>query len=107
MCSLYYVPLFMSPQFGGLEAVITGVYDIVPWLAKRRWVRVPCIIIPLYLLPQFGGLEAVITGVCDIVPWLAKRRWVCVLMVVVYCFLGSLPTTTYVSINSSKTYTVK
>ena len=32
MCSLYYDPLFLSPQFGGLEAVITGVCDIVPWL---------------------------------------------------------------------------
>ena len=45
---------------------------------------------------QFGGLEAVITGVCDIFPWLNKRRWLCVLVVVTYCFLGSLPTLTYV-----------
>ena len=37
MCSLYYVSLYLLP-FGGLEAVITGVCDIVPWLAKRRWV---------------------------------------------------------------------
>ena len=84
MCSLYYVPLFMSPQFGGLEAVITGVCDIVPCLAKRRWV---CSLyyVSLYLLPQFSGLEAVITGVCDIVPWLAKRRWVCVPYIMYHC----------------------
>ena len=51
----------------------------------------------VWIMLQFGGLEAVITGVCDICPWLAKRRWLCVLLVVFYCFLGSLPTTTYVS----------
>ena len=38
MCSLYYVPLYLLPHFGGLEAVITGVCDIVSCLAKRRWV---------------------------------------------------------------------
>ena len=43
MCSLYYVSLYLLSQFGGLEAVITGVFDIVPWLAKRRWVCVPYI----------------------------------------------------------------
>lgn len=52
-------------------------------------------LITLGLDSTFGGLEAVITGVCDICPWLAKRRWLCVLLVVFYCFLGSLPTTTY------------
>ena len=43
MCSLYYVPLYLLPHFDGLEAVITGVCDIVPCLAKRRWVCVPYI----------------------------------------------------------------
>ena len=37
------IPMYLLPQFGGLEAVISGVCDIVPCLAKRRWVCVPYI----------------------------------------------------------------
>lgn len=69
-----------------------------------RFMRGKVIDCPLLLLLlfsnfvfQFGGLESVITAVCDISPRLAKRRELVVLFVVSVCFLGGLPTTTYVS----------
>ncbi|OAF71548.1 5HT transporter [Intoshia linei] len=44
----------------------------------------------------FGGLEALITGICDEWPkTIGKRRELFVLSLIVYCFLGSLVTTTY------------
>nr|WLN44341.1 NTT9 [Sinonovacula rivularis] len=53
------------------------------------------LLITLGLDSTFGGLESVITAFCDISPTLAKRRELFVLAVVVYCFLGGIPTTTY------------
>ncbi|KAL3856701.1 hypothetical protein ACJMK2_011425 [Sinanodonta woodiana] len=43
----------------------------------------------------YGGLESVITGVCDAFPHLKKKRELFVFLVMVYCFLGGIPTTTY------------
>ncbi|XP_018650338.1 putative norepinephrine/norepinephrine transporter [Schistosoma mansoni] len=43
---------------------------------------------------RFGGLEAIITAIMDSVPALSGRREVFVLAVVIYCFIGALPSTT-------------
>ncbi|XP_060600072.1 sodium-dependent serotonin transporter-like, partial [Ruditapes philippinarum] len=53
------------------------------------------LLITLGLDSSFGGLESVITAVCDMSPKLASRRELVTLCVVIYCFLGGLPTTTY------------
>mgnify|MGYP000398046868 CR=1 FL=1 len=39
-----------------------------------------------------------ITAICDLSPRLERRRELVVLVVVVVCFLGGIPTTTYVRI---------
>nr|KAG5713158.1 hypothetical protein BaRGS_007685 [Batillaria attramentaria] len=44
---------------------------------------------------KFGALEAVITGVLDEFPMLRKKREIFVAGLMLYCFLGSLITTTY------------
>jgi len=48
---------------------------------------------------QFGGLEAIATGILDEWPHLRKKRELFILGLMLYCFLGGLATTTYVSIN--------
>ncbi|WAR03537.1 SC6A4-like protein [Mya arenaria] len=53
------------------------------------------LLITLGIDSTFGGLESVITALCDISPRLASKRKFVVLGVVVVCFLGALPTTTY------------
>uniref|UniRef100_A0AAU7L0S8 Transporter n=1 Tax=Girardia tigrina TaxID=6162 RepID=A0AAU7L0S8_GIRTI len=51
-------------------------------------------LISLGLDSTFGGLEALITGILDEWPRLRKRRELFVLLLIVYCFIGSLATTT-------------
>ncbi|VDN11637.1 unnamed protein product [Dibothriocephalus latus] len=51
-------------------------------------------LITLGLDSTFGGLEAIITGILDRWPKLRRRRELVVLIMVIYCFLGALPTTT-------------
>nr|VZI34881.1 unnamed protein product [Spirometra erinaceieuropaei] len=51
-------------------------------------------LITLGLDSTFGGLEAIITGILDRWPRLRRRREIVVLIMVIYCFLGALPTTT-------------
>ena len=58
------------------------------------------------LYGQFGGLEALITGICDEWPWIKKKRELFVAVVIIYCFLGALSTTTYVSMNSMSLVTI-
>ncbi|KAK7506140.1 hypothetical protein BaRGS_00002862, partial [Batillaria attramentaria] len=52
-------------------------------------------VITLGLDTTFGALEAVITGVLDEFPMLRKKREIFVAGLMLYCFLGSLITTTY------------
>ncbi|KAK3591522.1 hypothetical protein CHS0354_031630 [Potamilus streckersoni] len=52
-------------------------------------------LITLGLDSTYGGLESVITGLCDAFPRLRKKRELFVFFVIVYCFLGGIPTTTY------------
>nr|AGS83414.1 sert [Schmidtea mediterranea]AHB51758.1 serotonin transporter [Schmidtea mediterranea]AKN21424.1 slc6a-4 [Schmidtea mediterranea] len=51
-------------------------------------------LISLGLDSTFGGLEALITGILDEWPRLRKRRELFVLLLIIYCFIGSLATTT-------------
>lgn len=52
----------------------------------------------------FGGLEAMITGLCDEYPaLLGRRRELFVAVLLVFIYLGALPTTTYVSLIKSLT----
>ena len=52
-------------------------------------------LITLGMDSTFGGLEAVITAVMDTFSIVKGRRELLVLVVIVYCFLGALPSTTY------------
>jgi hypothetical protein len=52
----------------------------------------------VFFCAQFGALEAVITGVLDEYPWMRKKREIFVACLMIYCFLGSLTTSTYVRI---------
>lgn len=48
----------------------------------------------------FGGLEAMITGLCDEYPnFLRRHREIFVGVLLVFIYLCSLPTTTYVSLS--------
>ena len=52
----------------------------------------------------FGGLEAMITGLCDEYPnFLRRHRELFVGVLLVFIYLCSLPTTTYVSLLSAAT----
>ncbi|KAH3884493.1 sodium-dependent serotonin transporter-like [Dreissena polymorpha] len=53
------------------------------------------LLITLGIDSTFGGLESVITALCDLSPTLTRHRKLVVLVVVVICFLGGLPSTTY------------
>ncbi|XP_014669153.1 PREDICTED: sodium-dependent serotonin transporter-like [Priapulus caudatus] len=44
---------------------------------------------------KFGGLESLITGLCDEYPKIKKNRELFVGLLMIYCFLGALPTCTY------------
>ncbi|XP_014674339.1 PREDICTED: sodium-dependent serotonin transporter-like [Priapulus caudatus] len=52
-------------------------------------------LITLGLDSTFGGLEALITGFCDEFPALRRRRELFVAALMLWCYLGALPTTTY------------
>lgn len=52
-------------------------------------------LITLGMDSTFGGLEAVITAVMDSFSIVKGRREILVFVVIVYCFLGALPSTTY------------
>uniref|UniRef100_A0A5K3F576 Transporter n=1 Tax=Mesocestoides corti TaxID=53468 RepID=A0A5K3F576_MESCO len=51
-------------------------------------------LITLGLDSTFGGLEAIITALLDRWPKLRKRRELVVLIMIIYCYIGALPTTT-------------
>ncbi|VUZ42391.1 unnamed protein product [Hymenolepis diminuta] len=51
-------------------------------------------LITLGLDSTFGGLEAIITGILDRWPKLRKKREIVVLIMIIYCYVGALPTTT-------------
>ncbi|KAL5968813.1 Sodium-dependent serotonin transporter [Taenia solium] len=51
-------------------------------------------LITLGLDSTFGGLEAIITALLDRWPKLRKKREIVVLIMVIYCYVGALPTTT-------------
>ncbi|EUB59773.1 Sodium-dependent serotonin transporter [Echinococcus granulosus] len=51
-------------------------------------------LITLGLDSTFGGLEAIITALLDRWPKLRKRREIVVLIMIIYCYVGALPTTT-------------
>ncbi|KAL5103592.1 Sodium-dependent serotonin transporter [Taenia crassiceps] len=51
-------------------------------------------LITLGLDSTFGGLEAIITALLDRWPKLRKKREIVVLIMIIYCYVGALPTTT-------------
>ncbi|VDM01286.1 unnamed protein product [Schistocephalus solidus] len=97
---LLFNPRFLTPAYfvgyDGPSLVFIAYPEAIATLSGSTfWAIIfMLMLITLGLDSTFGGLEAIITGILDRWPHLRRRREIVVLIMVIYCFVGALPTTT-------------